>query len=132
MPSHENVTILFRSSVMNERISMTTMNKFQNLQGLRHSNAGTSLQSNTLIVISHRAMSSYLKLHKFKALQVCVQISTTLLIRSITMGISFSDNVVKQHLNHPGSMQWQADPGVTLIFAMLKNLSHNSISPFSL
>ncbi|GMP69996.1 hypothetical protein CsSME_00029042 [Camellia sinensis var. sinensis] len=53
------------------------------------------LQSNTLIVISHRAMSSYLKLHKFKALQ------------------------------------WQADPGVTLIFAMLKSLSHNSISPFS-
>ncbi|THG09531.1 hypothetical protein TEA_001998 [Camellia sinensis var. sinensis] len=52
-------------------------------------------QSNTLIVISHRAMSSYLKLHKFK------------------------------------SLQWQADPGVTLIFAMLKSLSHNSISPFS-
>ncbi|WVZ14864.1 hypothetical protein V8G54_012430 [Vigna mungo] len=61
-----------------------------------------------------------------------LQLSTTLLIRSITRGTSSNVMVVKQIRNHPGSMQWQADPGVILILAILKNFSHNSISPFSL
>lgn len=47
-------------------------------------------------------------------------------------GISCSLNVVKQHLNHPGSMQWQDEPGVTLTFASSNNLSQSLRSPFSL
>ncbi|KAL8150479.1 hypothetical protein V2J09_020287 [Rumex salicifolius] len=46
--------------------------------------------------------------------------------------MSFSDNVVKHNLNHPGSIQWQDDPGVALTLATFNSFPHSSSSPFSL
>ena len=61
-----------------------------------------------------------------------LQVSQTFLMRFITTGTSLSDKLLKQSLNHPGSMQWQQDPGITLILPMFKSLFLSSISPFSL